>query len=155
MQEYPLNIFDPDVKRDPYRHYAEMHRLGPVVSNSMLFGERMVISHDAVDAILKDPARFSSQRPPAMEARFDAFGAPIMLSTDPPEHERLRGVVSRAFTPRAVAGLERHVRDIASELIEPLRAGEPFDVATGLSAPLPVIVIAEMLGVSPDDRDLF
>ncbi len=151
-----MNFFDPAVIADPLPYYDELHRQGPVVRNDM-FGAWMVASHEAVLSVLKHPETFSSTGIARMATdRVDAFGgAPTMLFSDPPDHERLRGVVQKAFTPRAVSQLEPRVRAVTDELLAPVRAGEHYDLVEQLAYPLPVIVIAEMLGVSPDDRPLF
>lgn len=151
-----INFFDPAVIADPLPHYEELKRHGDIVRND-LFGAWMVVSHADALSILKRPASFSSTGIAQMATdRVDAFGgAPTMLFSDPPDHERLRGVVQKAFTPRAVSELEPRVREIVDELLAPLRDGERFDVIGQLAYPLPVIVIAEMLGVSVGDRDLF
>jgi cytochrome P450 len=81
--------------------------------------------------------------------------APTMLTTDPPDHERLRGPVARAFTPRSVHKLEGRMHDVARTLVAPLAGGEPFDVVADLAERLPVLVIAEMLGVGTADLDDF
>ena len=151
-----MNFFDPGVIADPFPYYDELHRHGPMVRND-LFGAWMVPAHEHALAVLKNPTTFSSVGLAQMATdRIDAFGgAPTMLFTDPPDHERLRGVVQKAFTPRAVAQLEPRVRQIVDELLAPVRDGEPYDVIDQLAYPLPVIVIAEMLGVSAEDRPLF
>jgi cytochrome P450 len=151
-----MNFFDPAVIADPHPYYDELHRQGPIVRND-LFGAWMVASHEHTGAILRDPATFSSVGIAQMATdRVDAFGGtPTMLFTDPPDHERLRGVVQQAFKPKAVGQLEPRVRQIVDELLAPVRAGDPYDVVEQLAYPLPVIVIAEMLGVPADDRPLF
>jgi cytochrome P450 len=151
-----MNFFDPAVIADPFPYYAQMHREGEILRND-LFGAWMVASHPHALAILKNPAGFSSVGIAQMATdRIDAFGgAPTMLFTDPPDHERLRGVVQKAFVPKAVSQLEPRVREIVDELLAPVRDGEPCDLIEQLAYPLPVIVIAEMLGVSPEDRPLF
>lgn len=151
-----MNFFDPAVIADPFPYYEEMHRQGPILRND-LFGAWMVPAHQHALAMLKNPSTFSSVGIAQMATdRIDAFGgAPTMLFTDPPDHERLRGVVQKAFVPKAVGQLEPRVREIVDELLAPARDGEPYDMIEQLAYPLPVIVIAEMLGVSPEDRPLF
>jgi len=151
-----MNFFDPGVIADPFPYYEQMHHEGEVIRND-LFGAWMVPAHRHALAILKSPATFSSVGIAQMATdRVDAFGgAPTMLFTDPPDHERLRGVVQRAFVPKSVSQLEPRVREIVDELLAPVRDGEPFDMIEQLAYPLPVIVIAEMLGVSSEDRPLF
>jgi cytochrome P450 len=79
-----------------------------------------------------------------------------VISMDPPEHEELRHIVNRGFTPRRVAELETRIREIANEAVDNIFArGEEFDLTRDLSTPLPVTVIAEMLGVDPADAEDF
>ena len=152
--EFAFNLFDPAVKADPYPLYAEMRAAGRVVANPFLAGQYMVPGYDDVVALLNDPATFSNGRlsGPGADA---VFLAPTMLNTDPPDHERLRGAVARAFTPRSVSVLEARMHEVAAELVAPLADGAPFDVVTELAERLPVLVIAEMLGVSTDDLSDF
>jgi erythromycin 12 hydroxylase len=77
----------------------------------------------------------------------------MLTQIDPPEHRALRRLVSATFTPRMVAGLEPRIRSLTGELLD--GAGERFDLVDALAFPLPVIVIAELLGLPPDDRPLF
>ncbi|MBI3256829.1 MAG: cytochrome P450 [Actinobacteria bacterium] len=151
-----LNFFDPEVIANPFPHYEEMHAQGPVVRND-LFGAWMVPSHHHALEVLKNPGMFSSVGIAQMATdRVDAFGgAQTMLFADPPDHERLRGVVQQAFTPRAIGRLEPRVREIVDELLGPVHEGDSIDVMDRLAYPLPVIVIAEMLGVPAADRPLF
>ena len=151
-----MNFFDPEVIADPFPYYEQLHREGEIVRNELL-GAWMVASHREALGVLKDPASFSSTGIAQMATdRVDAFGgAPTMLFSDPPDHERLRGVVQKVFTPRAVAQLEPRIREIVDELLVPLQDGAPYDVIEHLAYPLPVIVIAEILGVSPADLALF
>ncbi len=79
-----------------------------------------------------------------------------VISMDPPEHEALRHIVNRGFTPRRVSQLEARIREIANEAVDGILArGKEFDLNRDLSMPLPVTVIAEMLGVDPSDADDF
>jgi cytochrome P450 len=79
------------------------------------------------------------------------FMAQTMLTTDPPDHERLRRVVQQAFSPRSIAQLEERVRAITRRLLGQIARGDTFDIVADFAAPLPTIVIAELLGVPPDD----
>ncbi|MBV8691518.1 MAG: cytochrome P450 [Actinobacteria bacterium] len=154
--EFAFNLFDDEVRRDPYPWYDKLRGVGRVVRNPALFGTLMVHRHADVLAILRDPARFSSADPGGMQDRPRVFnGVPTMLTSDPPVHERLRGVLSRAFTPRTVARLEPRLREIARGLVDPLQDGAVVDACDALAAPLPVIAIAELMGVSASDRDSF
>lgn len=152
--EFGFNLFDADVKADPYPHYAAMRAAGRVIANPFLGGQFMVPGYEDVVAMLNDPATFTNGGLGAGGSG-GVFNAKTMLNSDPPDHERLRGVVARAFTPRSVTALEPRMREIAAELVAPLADGEPFDVVTQLAEPLPVLVIAEMLGVGTADIDSF
>ncbi|MBI1845065.1 MAG: cytochrome P450 [Actinobacteria bacterium] len=151
-----LNFFDPAVIANPFPYYDELHRHGPVVRNDLM-GAWMVAGHEAALSVLKRPEDFSSTGITQMATdRVDAFGgAATMLNSDPPDHERLRGVVQRAFTPRALARLEPRIEEIVRDLLALVPDRESFDAVNELTYPLPVIVIAELLGVSPADRPFF
>jgi cytochrome P450 len=101
---------------------------------------------DAVE-VLRDHASFSNargQNPAGPQA-----GVPSLSTTDPPLHDQLRALVSRAFTPRRVAESEPRIRRLMADLLDAL-PGERFDLVEQIALPLPVIVIAEMLGVAPE-----
>ena len=152
--EFAFNLFDPAVKADPYPLYAEMRAAGRVISNPFLAGQFMVPGYDDVQALLADPETFSSGRL-AGGAADNVLLAQTMLNSDPPDHERLRGPVARAFTPRSVNALEGRMADVATELVAPLADGAHYDVVAELAERLPVLLIAEMLGVGTADLSDF
>src|SRR5918911_165717 len=76
-----------------------------------------------------------------------------MLFLDPPDHSRIRGLASKAFTPRRVAALQSHIQEIVDNLLDAVQPHGHMDVIADLAYPLPAIVTAEMLGVPPSDRD--
>ena len=78
-----------------------------------------------------------------------------MLFLDPPDHKRLRALVNKAFTPKAVNALEPHIRSLLSSLLDDIDDPAGFDLMQAVAQPLPVIVIAEMLGIPPEDRAQF
>lgn len=78
----------------------------------------------------------------------------MMLFRDPPDHTRLRSLVNKAFTPRMVQQLEPRIQSLTDDLLAPYESGQSFDAADVLAFPLPVMVIADMLGVPREDRDL-
>lgn len=82
-------------------------------------------------------------------------GNASMLFLDPPDHDRLRGLVNKAFTPRAVEAMAPRIQEIADQLLDRLAGRAEFDVIADYSAPLPTIVIAEMLGIDPADQAQF
>ena len=85
----------------------------------------------------------------------DVKDVDTLITTDPPRHTRQRQLVSRAFTPRAITELEPRIREIVRELLDGVDPGETIDFVDTLAAPLPIIVIAEMLGVPIEDRRRF
>ncbi|MGH3937356.1 MAG: cytochrome P450, partial [Pseudonocardiaceae bacterium] len=116
------------------------------------YGIWHVFRHSDVEAIIRDPATFSSDT-----SRLVPSGASVkrgmLTQIDPPEHRALRRLVSAAFTPRTVAALEPRIRAVTGELLN--ATGERFDLVDALAFPLPVIVIAELLGLPTEDRELF
>jgi cytochrome P450 len=95
------------------------------------------------------PLRLAGRNPGIEEA------APSIIQMDPPAHNRHRKLVIGAFTPRTVAALEPRVRALARESLASIRPGEPFDFVEKLAVPLPMFVIAELLGVPSSDHDAF
>jgi len=116
------------------------------------YGTWHVFRHHDVEVILRDPTTFSSDT-----ARLVPSAAPLrpgmLTQIDPPEHRALRRVVSSAFSPHQVASVEPRIREITNRLLEAV--GERFDLVDALAFPLPVIVIAEMLGLPTTDRPRF
>jgi len=121
--------------------------------------QRMMIAGLGVGISQMDPGRDSD--PKALEvlgALAPALGfdpramltTPSVIASDPPNHERLRSIVNRGFTPRRIAALEARVREIAREALDRMLARESFDLVAEFSVPLPVRVIAELLGVEPE-----
>ncbi|MEJ2204936.1 MAG: cytochrome P450 [Gemmatimonadota bacterium] len=115
-----------------------------------------------VDSVSKDPRTFCSGRGFRIkdETRTGGGGGlpgipPSILGMDPPDHTRYRNVVSSFFTPRAIARLEGRVREIARESVDAIVPGEVMDFVEIVSAPLPVLVIAEMLGVPTSEQQQF
>src|SRR5207244_1024449 len=78
-----------------------------------------------------------------------------LVSLDPPAHSELRRIVNRGFTPRTIREWEARIEEIVDACIRDARPGEPFDVVDELAAPVPVAVIAELLGAEPERRDAF
>ena len=147
---------DAEFFHDPYPLFKEMRELGPVVR----VGERshIAVGFDAVYDILRNHEQFSSDAaslPQEAREEDDGMQIPIVLITDDsPRHTRFRGLVNRAFTPRRVAELEPFVEGIADDLLDAFPEGE-VDLVSQLSVPLPVTVIATLLGISPDRGEDF
>ncbi|MGW3011100.1 cytochrome P450 [Streptomyces sp. NPDC001219] len=116
-----------------------------------------VLDHAGVAAVLADPATYSSDFSGLTPTQpdFETFLQGNFVGMDPPEHRKLRTLVSQAFTPRTVAGLEPRIHAITAELLDAVADRDRFDVVDALAYPLPILVIAELLGVPAGDRGLF
>ncbi|MFB9626487.1 cytochrome P450 [Nonomuraea helvata] len=148
------NPYDPAVNGDPYPVYARLREQAPIYHNAEL-GFWALSRHADVSAALGDSALLSSDHGPMLDPGAWGPQASTYLSfvaMDPPEHTRMRAIVSRAFTPRRVAALEPMIRQIARGYIaEGLERGT-FDFARDFAAKLPLDVISELLGVPPSHR---
>ena len=107
-----------------------------------------------VDAAHRDPKTFSSAHGTVLELMGpDILGGDLMIFTDPPDHTRLRRLVSKAFTPRRMAVLEGEIRDLCADLLDSQRGNDTFDYVQDFGARVPAIVIAALLGVEPAHRE--
>jgi cytochrome P450 len=132
--------------RDPFPEYARMRERGRV-HRPRAGGSWVVCGHAEVETVLRDPRTFSSEIGGGQMGVGNS-----MIMKDPPEHTRLRNVVSKAFTPRSIAELEPRIREITVRLLDEIAMDEPFDIIERFAIPLPITVIAEMLGIDPADR---
>ncbi len=173
-----MTILDPPVPSliealadDPYPYYRWLREHSPVHVEPSL-DLTLISRHADVVAVLHDPEAFSSEQgmgrffrqglgsPEGGVSLADAMvGVRVLIATDPPDHTRLRQIVNRAFTPKAISALEPHIRHLAAGMVDDLVAvadatGE-VDLVEHLAIPLPVIVIAELLGIPPEDRHQF
>ncbi|HTI26748.1 MAG TPA: cytochrome P450 [Kutzneria sp.] len=116
-----------------------------------------LLDHATVSRVLSEPGLFSSDfsgLAPVQED-FEAFRSGMFLTMDPPNHRKLRTLVSQAFTPRTVAGLEPRIWQITEQLLDGVAGQSRFDIVDELAYPLPILVIAELLGIPAQDRELF
>jgi cytochrome P450 len=154
--DFYFNPFDPDFRANPYPHFPALLD-GPPRQLNLFMPTTLIARYDDVVGVLHDHERFTVRRPEIpFRERIDPFGgAPTILTADPPVHSRLRKLVSKAFTPRRVRELEPRVREITNELLNGVTVSSEFEAMAALANPLPVIVIAEMLGVSAGDHTQF
>jgi len=134
---------------NPFPWYARMRASDPVHLDPERGGYH-VFAYDGVQRVLSDHGCFSS--------RMGGAGDPIsasLLGADPPRHTRLRALVTQAFTPRAVARLAPRISAVVAELLDAAAPAGGMDLVTAFAYPLPVIVIAEMLGIPAEDRARF
>lgn len=154
---------DPDFLQDPYPTYARLRAAAPIAWFEG-WGKWIVTRHRDVDALLRDrrlgrvihhltPA---SDRPPAnpAHAAFDAIQAGSLLEIEPPDHTRVKQVVHDVFTPRHVRALQARIETLVEGLLDGLEARGVggFDLIRDFAEPIPVTVIAELLGVQEADR---
>jgi cytochrome P450 len=155
MRQFDVN--SPEMRADRYSQFRAMREEARVVKLSP-FGLVAITRYDDVAEVLRNPARFSNHAYTVMGARSGAGGDEEKASishVDPPEHTRLRNLIMGAFTPRMVETLEPRVRALSSELVDRVEGRGEFDVVADLAGPLPVTVIAELLGVDLARRDDF
>src|SRR6202521_5228146 len=152
-----FNICDPEFRSNPYPHYGALLSgpLNVITVGPMTFA--LVARYADVTVGLRDHEHMSSVGPPpppqAYQGRFS--GARNMLGSDPPQHSRLRKMVSRDFTPRRIREMEPRIREIAKDLLDKIEAKGDFDLMADLANVMPVTVIAEMLGVPAELHSTF
>ncbi|MET7328305.1 cytochrome P450 [Nonomuraea sp. NPDC005650] len=155
-------LLDPASRADPYPIYAEFRARGPVWIEEM--SSLVVAKYHDCETLLRDP-RLSAERGRFFNAGRTAdpyppdapssVRQPWFLSQDPPDHTRLRRLVSSAFTARTVARMEGSIARLVDESLDREAEGETFDVLSGLAYTLPVTVICRMLGIPAADERLF
>ncbi|MCF1598382.1 cytochrome P450 [Streptomyces muensis] len=155
--------WDPAFLADPYPAYAELRARGRVHYYEPT-NQWLVPHHADVSALLRDRRlgrtyqhRFTHEdfgrtAPPPEHEPFHVLNDHGMLDLEPPDHTRIRRLVSKAFTPRTVERLKPYVRQLAGELVSGLVEAGGGDLLTDVAEPLPVAVIAEMLGIPASDR---
>ncbi|HEY9390021.1 MAG TPA: cytochrome P450 [Mycobacteriales bacterium] len=157
-------LLDPARRADPYPLYARLRAAGPVRIGDLPV---VVMSRFAeCQALLRDPHASVDRRGSGLDRAYrDAVAqvhgetwtepTPSFLFLDPPDHTRLRRLVSAAFTPGVVARLEPRIRDLVDDLLDAAAEQGRFDVVTDLAYPLPVTVICQLLGVPIEDEPRF
>lgn len=145
-----FNPFSPEFKADPYVTYAALREQPPALQAGLNFWP--ISRYEDVTHVLKNPQIFSSA---GMGGGIGGLGARTIINTDPPDHTYLRNLVNRAFTPRMVAEMEPRIREIARDYVSRVAATGKMDLVADLAIPLPVTVIAEILGVEAERREDF
>ncbi len=151
-----VTSLDPAYQRDPDPVHDALRAREPVHHDEIL-RRWLLTRHDDVDTLLRDRSLSADARNGAPETFMAAFvrpdgREPSILLLDPPEHTRLRGLISKAFTPRAIEQMAPRIEEIAADLLDAVAGSNGFDLIAAFAGPLPTIVIAEMLGVNPADR---
>lgn len=166
--KHPVSLTSDDFNQRPHEYFSWMRREAPIYKATGL-GRRvdtyLVTRYEDVDALLLDQDRLmKNPRTAKTESGRDApmwvpkAFRPLMhnmLNTDEPDHRRLRNLVHKAFTPRMIRNLHPRIEAIAHELLEKAVKQGEVDLMEAFALPLPITVIADMLGIPPKDRDMF
>ncbi len=149
--------FSESVREDPYRHYRSLREHAPVHWAEQ--AEAWVVSRfEDVHSIITQPKLFSSD---AMTAALTGRRTQptgdhrVVIAMDPPSHTSFRNIVSRGFTPRRIAALEPRLRELVDASMQKIRYEPRFDLIAELAIPVPVTIIAELLGVESERLDDF
>jgi cytochrome P450 len=161
----PYDPWSPDFVADPYPAFADLRREAPVFFHEPT-GQWVISRYADVNGLLRDRRlgrtylhvgtheEFGHEPEPDFLAPFWNLIRAGMLDVEPPDHTRLRRLVSKAFTPRMAEGLRPRIREMVEGLVAALVAKGGGDLIAEVAEPLPVTVIAEMLGIPESDRGL-
>jgi cytochrome P450 len=157
MADIQFNPMAPEFVADPYPTYHRLRAEDPVHHSALGFW--VLTRYADVIAMLRDPRLVKEPIAAFVAARFGMAVPPglglSMLDRDPPDHTRLRGLVSKAFTPKALEALRPHIRQIVDGLLAKVEGKGEMDLIEEFAYPLPVRVICEMLGVPVADHERF
>ncbi len=159
-QELLVRLLDPAGRADPYPAFAQIREVGPLRVPD--FNLTVFSSFQACDEVLRHPSSASDTRKSTARRRRLASGddpgitgEPSFLFLDPPDHTRLRRLVSKAFAPRVVKALEPEITALVGTMLDTASAKGEFDAVDDLAHPLPVAVICRLLGVPLEDEPAF
>ncbi len=149
---------DPSFRHDPIPWYRALRERAPVHHHPDV--GYIISRHAEVDQVLRDE-RFGVATPPAWREAFASVAPPsvrmlsenLLLFVDPPQHTRVRALVSQAFTPRRVEGLRPRLTEMVNTMLDDLANAPSFDVVHDLAEPFPIMAITELLAVPETDRD--
>jgi cytochrome P450 len=158
-----FNPFAPGFTDDPYPQYAAVRAAAPVYEHPLGFW--LLTGYADVSSLLRAAGLSVEDRnladSPFVQLREATYGEDSglpadglsMLDRDPPDHARLRKLVSKAFTPRAIQALRPRITDLVDGMLETAAGQRRVDLVDALAFPLPFTVIAEMLGTPPADHE--
>jgi len=144
-----MDFFSPEIRRNPFPVYDQLRAAAPLLHEPR-FDAWMIFGYEDARRAMTDHERFSSSMFTAGRANPD-----WMIFLDPPRQAKLRSLISRVFTPKAIAALEPRIRELSRQLLNPLIARGQIDVAAEYATPLPMIVISEMVGVPAAEWERF
>lgn len=157
MTDPTSDLFSAAMLHDPYPHYARLRREAPVARNprpSLVTGDVLIARYKDVYETLRDHKTFSSDPVHSRDELGEGDTLTDLLRTDPPLHTRLRSLVSDAFTPKRIRVIEPRIREVVDKLVEDV-SGPKIEAMSALAIPLPITVIAELLGIPMDRQDDF
>ena len=159
-------LVSPEFMKDPYPTLHQLQEQDPVYWSESI-GGWLLTRYDDVVSSFRDTSVFSNENrlvktveylSPEKQAGFkavvDHYATKGLIHADPPDHTRLRALVTKEFTPKIVEQMRPRIQDVVNSLLDAVEERGEMDVVTDLATPLPVGVIAEMLGVPPSDRHL-
>jgi cytochrome P450 len=141
-----MNLFSENLRRNPFRAYDELRQHSPVLRAPSPLDAWMVFDYEGVQRILADHQTFSSQVPAPRN---------WFISFDAPQHTLQRALVSRAFTPHFVASLEPRIREFSRQLLDIAAPRGEMDFIAGYAVPLPLMLLAAMIGIPRTDWPLY
>ena len=164
---FALDIFSSSFQNNPYKTYSRMRSINPIYHSKPTF-LRWVTKMDLVQEMIRDD-RFSVDdrkfpiaklrrnelRRDGRDIMLDQFENPSILKLDPPDHSRIRKLVSYGFTNRYIKSLETEINDTINQCLDKTHNLESFDLMNVLAKPLPAIVIAKMMGLPDSDLNQF
>jgi cytochrome P450 len=162
VAEVYYDPYDAEIDRDPHPVWKRLRDEAPLYFNEK-YGFYALSRYDDVLSASLDWETFSSARstvlemidttPPSERAYDRDDSMNMMIFMDPPEHDDLRRLVSRAFTPRRVSSLDHRVRELCAEMLDPLIAEGTFDYLDDFAARIPAMIIGALMGVPDEDQD--
>lgn len=146
-----VDLFADDVLHDPYPALRQLREAGPAVRLTA-YDAWVLPRYDHVRAALADHERFSSAHNVGYEDQFNAQMKGTVLASDPPEHTRLRALLSDKLAPKALAGLRTRITALADDLVADAVAKGDFDAVADLAAVFSVTVVADLIGLTEEAR---
>lgn len=156
-------ILDPAQRGELYPHYHRLRKLAPIHEDETLLGRRawILTRFEDADRVLRDPDLHSDTRAielfdsgPSGRTFYEVMQK-LLLYLDPPDHDRIRGLVSKAFTPRAVESRRPRIQAEVDRLLDRVEDAGKTELVADFGYPLPIAVICEMMGIPESDRETF
>nr|WP_131774007.1 cytochrome P450 [Protofrankia symbiont of Coriaria myrtifolia] len=146
-----LEIFSPANRHDPFPFYRELQEAGPVHRSPL--GLSLLTRYDECVTVLTSSDWGHDQEVEQLHPEEQEAFPPVFMWMEPPDHTRLRGLVSKAFTPGRIAALRPRMIELVNELLDAALAAGEFDAITGLAYPMPLTMICEILGIPRSDHE--